>query len=143
MSPISRCHPIAIRWQRTGCLASPRSAPLMLGSAHGAMRLPPRLVGMDLRRRYRVPRCKVNAPHLLCLWTASPGARALSAPFSSMIGLPTCLKSSCLKRGVQTKGRDLRLKVRRIRSGASRDRHGDVVRLNFMAPHCGNLPSES
>jgi hypothetical protein len=33
-----------------------------------------------------------------------------------------------------TKGRDLRLKVRRIRSGASRDCHGDVVWLDFMAP---------
>jgi hypothetical protein len=34
-----------------------------------------------------------------------------------------------------TKGRDLRLEVRRIRSGASRDRHMDVVQLDFMAPH--------
>jgi hypothetical protein len=34
-----------------------------------------------------------------------------------------------------TKGRDLRLEVRRIRSGASRDRHGDVVSLHFKAPH--------
>jgi hypothetical protein len=34
-----------------------------------------------------------------------------------------------------TKVRDLRLEVRRIRSGASRDRHGDVVWLDFMAPH--------
>jgi hypothetical protein len=33
-----------------------------------------------------------------------------------------------------SKGRDSRLKVRRIRSGASRDRHGDVVWLDFMAP---------
>jgi hypothetical protein len=33
------------------------------------------------------------------------------------------------------KGRDLRLEVRRIRSKASRDRHGDVVWLDFMAPH--------
>jgi hypothetical protein len=33
------------------------------------------------------------------------------------------------------KGQDLRLKVRRIRSGASRDRHGDVVWLDIMAPH--------
>jgi hypothetical protein len=33
------------------------------------------------------------------------------------------------------KGRDLRLKVRRIRSGASRDRHEDVVWLDCMAPH--------
>jgi hypothetical protein len=34
-----------------------------------------------------------------------------------------------------TKGRDLRLQVRRIPPGASRDRHGDVVLLYFMAPH--------
>jgi hypothetical protein len=34
-----------------------------------------------------------------------------------------------------TKGRDLRLAVRRIWSGASRDRHGGVVLLDFMAPH--------
>jgi hypothetical protein len=34
-----------------------------------------------------------------------------------------------------TKGWDLRLEVRRIRSGASRYRHGDVVCLDFMAPH--------
>jgi hypothetical protein len=33
------------------------------------------------------------------------------------------------------KGRDLRLEVRRIRSGASQDRHGDVVWLDFMVPH--------
>jgi len=34
-----------------------------------------------------------------------------------------------------TKGRDLRLEVRRIRSGASRHRPRDVVWLDFMAPH--------
>jgi ribosomal silencing factor RsfS len=34
-----------------------------------------------------------------------------------------------------TKGRNLRLEVRRIRSGASRDRHRDVVWLDFMALH--------
>jgi hypothetical protein len=33
------------------------------------------------------------------------------------------------------KGRKLRLEVRRIQSGASRDRHGDMVWLDFMAPH--------
>jgi hypothetical protein len=32
-------------------------------------------------------------------------------------------------------GGDLRLEVRRTRSGASRDRHGDVVWLDFRAPH--------
>jgi hypothetical protein len=31
------------------------------------------------------------------------------------------------------KGRDLRLGVRRLRSGASQDRHGDVVWLDFRA----------
>jgi hypothetical protein len=34
-----------------------------------------------------------------------------------------------------TKSRDLRLEVRRVQSGASRDRPGDVVWLDFMAPH--------
>jgi hypothetical protein len=34
-----------------------------------------------------------------------------------------------------TKGRDFRLEVRRIRSGASRYRLGDVAWLDFMAPH--------
>jgi hypothetical protein len=34
-----------------------------------------------------------------------------------------------------TRRRDLRLEVRCIRSGASRDRHGDVVWLDFKAPH--------
>jgi hypothetical protein len=34
-----------------------------------------------------------------------------------------------------TKGQELRLEVRRIRSGASRDRHGDVVSFDFIVPH--------
>jgi hypothetical protein len=34
-----------------------------------------------------------------------------------------------------TKGRDLRLEVRRNRSGASRDRPWDVFWLYFMVPH--------
>jgi hypothetical protein len=34
-----------------------------------------------------------------------------------------------------TKERDLRLEVRRIRSGASRDRSGHVVWLDFIAPY--------
>jgi hypothetical protein len=34
-----------------------------------------------------------------------------------------------------TRGHDLRLEVRRIRSGASQDCHGDVAWLDFMAPH--------
>jgi hypothetical protein len=48
MSPISRCHPVVIRWERTGCLASRRSAPLMFGSALGLARLHYRLMGLNL-----------------------------------------------------------------------------------------------
>jgi hypothetical protein len=101
-------------------------APLILGSALRAMRLPLSLVGPDRCRRYRAPLCHVSAPHLLCLWTTSRGAHALGTSFNSTIGLSTCSKSPCLKRRAK-KGWDLRLEVRRIRSGASRDRHGDVV----------------
>jgi hypothetical protein len=35
------------------------------------------------------PLCRVSAPHLLCLWTTSPGARAFGTLFSSTIGLST------------------------------------------------------
>jgi hypothetical protein len=65
----------------------------------GAMRLPQSLVGVDLYRRNRAPLCRVSAPQLLCLGT-TPGARTLGTSFSLMIGLSTCLKSSCLKRGL-------------------------------------------
>jgi hypothetical protein len=59
-----------------------------------------------------------------------------SMSLSSTIGLSTCLKSSCLNEAEATKGRDLRLEVRRIRSGASQDRPRDVVWLYFTArPH--------
>jgi hypothetical protein len=40
-----------------------------------------------------------------------------------------------LNKAGATKGWDLRLEVRRIRSGASRDRHWNVARLDFMAQH--------
>jgi hypothetical protein len=63
-----------------------------------------------------------------------PGARALGTSLISTIGLSTSLKSSCLKAGATTKVRNLRLGVRCIRSGASRDRHGDVMWLDFRAP---------
>jgi hypothetical protein len=48
--------------------------------------------------------------------------------------LLTMLEKFMLEAGA-IKGRDLRLEVRRFWSGASRDRLGDVVWLNFMAPH--------
>jgi hypothetical protein len=58
----------------------------MFGSALGAMSPPKSLVGMDLRRRYRSPLLSwVSAPHMLCLWTTNPGARALGTSFSSTI----------------------------------------------------------
>jgi hypothetical protein len=44
------------------------------------------------------------------------------------------LKVSMFEAGA-TKGWGFRLEVRRIRSGASRDRPGDVVWLDFRAPH--------
>jgi hypothetical protein len=40
----------------------------MFEKAFGAMRLPPCLVGLDLRRRYRAPLYRVCAPQLLCSW---------------------------------------------------------------------------
>jgi hypothetical protein len=101
-SPISlkrRYHPITIRWQRTTWV-SLWSAPLMFGSAPGAVRRTQSLVGLDLRRRYRAPLFRVSAPHMLCVSTRSPGARALGTSLSSTIGLSACLKSSCLKRGL-------------------------------------------
>jgi hypothetical protein len=33
-------------------------------------------------------------------------------------------------------GRELQLEVHRIRYGASRSRHEDVLWLDFVAPHC-------
>jgi hypothetical protein len=44
--------------------------------------------------------CRVSAQHLLCSWTLSPCARALSISFKSTTGLSMCLKNSCLKRGL-------------------------------------------
>jgi hypothetical protein len=44
------------------------------------------------------------------------------------------LEEFILKAGA-TKGRDLHLEARRIRSRASRDEHGDVVWLDFLAPY--------
>jgi hypothetical protein len=50
---------------------------LMFRSADGAMRLSHSLAGLDLRRRYRVPLCRVRARQLLSVWTTSSGVRAL------------------------------------------------------------------
>jgi hypothetical protein len=97
----------------------------MFESALGAIRLPKSLVGLDLRRRYRAPLCRVSATQLLCLWTTSPGARALGTSSNSTNGLSTCLKSACLKRGLLREG------TCGWRSGVFGrellDRHGDVV----------------
>jgi hypothetical protein len=46
----------------------------------------------------------VSAQQLLCSWTISPGARALCISSNSTIGLSTCLKSSCLERGLLRAG---------------------------------------
>jgi hypothetical protein len=73
-------------------------------SALGAMRLLQRLAGMDLRRRYRAPLCRVSAQQLLCSWTISPGDRALGISSNSTTGLSTCLKISRLKQGLLIAG---------------------------------------
>jgi hypothetical protein len=91
-------------------------------------------VGLDLRRRYRAPLCRVSALHLLVLWTTSLGARALDTSSNSTIRLSTYLKSSCLKRGL-LRGGTCGWRSTVFGQEASRDRHGDVVRLDFMAPH--------
>jgi hypothetical protein len=88
---------------------------------------------MDLRRRYRAPLSRERStcamlmdhiPRYPCSWYA----------MQLDDRIVHVLKELVLEAGA-TKGRDLRLEVRRIRSGASRYRHGDVVWLDFMAPH--------
>jgi hypothetical protein len=71
----------------------------VVGSALGAMRLPQSLVGQNLVDGIG-PLCRVSAPQLLFLWTTSPGARALGTSSNSTTRVPTCLKSSCLQRGL-------------------------------------------
>jgi hypothetical protein len=97
----------------------------MFGSAFGAMRLPQSLVGLDLRRRYRALLCRVSTPQLLCLWTTYPCPCPWYA-IQLQDRIVHVLEEFMLKAGA-TKGRDLRLEVRRIRSGDSRDRLGDIV----------------
>jgi hypothetical protein len=80
--------------------------------------------------------------------TSMPGERSIDAML--MDHIPRCLCSwyviqqhdrvvhvleeFMLKTGA-AEGRDLRLEVRRNRSGPSRDRRGDVMWLDLMAPH--------
>jgi hypothetical protein len=54
--------------------------------------------------------------------------------FSSTIGLSNHVIEEFMLNAGATKGRDLRLEVRHIRPGASRDRYGNVVWLEFRAP---------
>ena len=85
----------------------------MFGWVSRPTRLPQNFVGLDLRRRYRSPLLSwVSAPHMLCLWTTSPGARALGMPFNSTTGLSNVhvLEEFMLEAGA-IKGRDLRLEV--------------------------------
>jgi hypothetical protein len=105
----------------------------MLESALGAMRLLQSLAGLDLRRRCPAPLSGERSttamlmdhiPRCPCSWYVIQ----LHDRFVHV------LEEFMLEAGA-TKWRDLRLEVRRIWSGASRDRHGDVVWLDFMAPH--------
>jgi hypothetical protein len=107
----------------------------MFESVSGAMRLPQSLVGLDLRRRYRTPSMSgersTNAmlmdhiPRRPCSWYAIQ-------PHDRIVHV---LEDFMLEAGA-LKGRDLRLEVRRIWSGASRDRHGDVVWLDTPSSFC-------
>jgi hypothetical protein len=119
----------------------------MFGSAHSAIRIPQSLVGLDLRRRYRAPLCRVSAPQLLCLWTTFPGVRALGTSFSSAIGLSTCLERSCMKRGLLWGGtcgwRSAVSPIRQTSRLHTQDRHLVVAmtvtsaRTNTNVPHIG------
>jgi hypothetical protein len=100
------------------------------------MRLSHSLVGLDLRRRYRVPLCRVSARHILCLWTTSPGVRPCSWFVIQLHDRVVLVLEEFVLEAGGTKGRELWLEARRIRSGASRDRLRDVV-LFDLGPHTG------
>jgi hypothetical protein len=104
---------------------------------HGAMRLPHSLLGLDLCRRYRAPlsSCRVSAPKLLCLWTTSTPRCPCSWYAVQLHDRIVYLLEEFMLEAGATEGRDFRLEVRYIRSRASRYRHGDVVWLDFRAPH--------
>jgi hypothetical protein len=85
------------------------------------MRLPHSLVGLDLRRRYWAPLCRVSAPKMLCLRITPPvPVLAHGTPFSTTIGFANDVLEEFMLKAGATKGRDLRLQVRRNWSGASR-----------------------
>jgi hypothetical protein len=75
----------------------------MFESTLGAMGLSQSLVGLDFRRwcRAHVSNMSGERSTIDMLMDNIPGARALGTSFISTIGLPTCLKSSCLKRRLQ------------------------------------------
>jgi hypothetical protein len=104
----------------------------MFGSAHGAMRLPQSLMGLELRRRYRAPPSGERSTSTMCMdhirWC--PCSWYEIQLYDRIVHV---LEEFMLETGA-TKGRDLRLEVRKIRSRASRDGHGHMVWLDFRAP---------
>jgi hypothetical protein len=117
-----------------------------------------RVLGLTAERAFHVrkcPRCNVapsesrgSGPSLTVLGTSMSGERSTAAMLMDHISRCPCslcvihlhdrifhvLEEFMLEAGA-TKGLDLRLEVRRIRSGASRDRYWDVVWLDLMVPH--------
>jgi hypothetical protein len=137
MRLVSRCRPIAIPWQCIVCWALVMwSALLMFGSAYRAIRLLHSLVGFDIRRRYWVPICRVCARHTTAmLMDHIPPVPVLFVYYVIQLHdrVVLVLEEFVIEAGA-TSGRGLRLEVRRIRSGAARDRLGDVAWLDVMAP---------
>jgi hypothetical protein len=86
----------------------------MFGSVYGAMRLPQSLVGLDLRRQYRAPLYRMamsmdRIPRCPCSWYVI-----------HLHDRNVHVLEEFMLEARATKERDLRLEVRRIRSGASR-----------------------
>jgi hypothetical protein len=99
------------------------------------MRLSRSFVDIDFCQWYRVPLCRMSSRQVLCLWTTFPGACALAWYAIQLHDRVVHVLDEFILEAGATKGRNLRLDVRRIRSGASRHRLGDVVRLHFKSPY--------
>jgi hypothetical protein len=115
-----------------GCSASRRAILLMSASVRDAMS--PMVISVAMASPPR--------PRLLpCLERADRIPRRPCSPYyvTRLDDLIVHVLEECMVVAGAVKGRDLHLEVRRIRSGASRDRHGDFVWLDCAAPHNKHL----
>jgi hypothetical protein len=108
----------------------------MSGCVHDVMRLLHGLVSLDLCRWFRVPLSVSDERSTIAmLMDHTPMCPCSWYIIQLHDRVVHVLGEFMREAGASYQGRDLRLKVHRIRSGASRDRHGDVVRVDFIAPH--------